>query len=65
MELVNSSVPPEGTAPMDGRRLTMLHQPAGLRSEPMKSLPSATACILRATAQAAPPDEPPLVRFSS
>ena len=61
----NSSSPSPGTRPSEGRRPSTLFQPVGLRSEPKKSLPSATGTIRRATATAAPPLLPPAVRVWS
>ena len=58
----NSGVGPEGTRPSDGRKPNTLFQPAGLRSEPPKSLPSATGSKRNASAAAAPPLLPPAVR---
>ena len=43
----------------------MWFQPAGLRSEPMKSLPSATGSNRSASATAAPPLLPPAERVGS
>src|SRR6202035_3598786 len=50
-----------GTRPADGRRPTTLQKFAGLRSEPPKSLPSASGTIPHASATAAPPLLPPHV----
>ena len=54
-----------GTRPNDGRRPSTLFQAGGLRSEPKKSLPSATGNIRRATATDAPPLLPPADRVWS
>ena len=51
-----------GTRPGVGRRPTTLQKPAGLRSEPPMSLPSASGTKPAARAAAAPPDEPPAER---
>ena len=51
-----------GTRPGVGRSPTTLQKPAGLRSEPPMSLPSATGTNPAASAAAAPPDEPPADR---
>ncbi len=51
-----------GTRPALGRSPNTWFQPAGLRSEPMKSLPSATGSRRCASATAAPPLEPPALR---
>jgi hypothetical protein len=48
-----------GTRPGVGRRPTTLQKPAGLRSEPPMSLPSASGTSPAASAAAAPPEEPP------
>src|SRR5688500_12703153 len=50
-----------GTRPGDGRRPTTLQKAAGLRSDPPKSVPSATGTIPHASATAAPPLLPPQV----
>jgi hypothetical protein len=49
----------EGTRPCDGRRPKTLFQPAGFRSDPPRSLPSAIGSIRCETATAAPPLDPP------
>ena len=56
---------PPGTSPCDGRKPKTLFQAAGLRSEPPKSLPSATGSMSSASATAAPPLEPPAVSAGS
>src|SRR3712207_4032301 len=48
-----------GTRPGVGRRPTTLQKPAGLRSDPPMSLPSASGTSPAASAAAAPPDDPP------
>ena len=62
----NSSLAgPTGTLPGDVRKPKTLFHPAGLRSEPHMSLPSATGSMSSATATAAPPLDPPeLSRWS-
>ena len=50
---------PAGTRPNEGRNPTTLLNAAGLRSEPMKSLPSATGNMRSASDAAAPPLLPP------
>ena len=57
-----SALSSKGTRPWDGRKPTMLLNAAGLRSEPIMSLPSATGTICSASAAAAPPLLPPAVR---
>ncbi|MNL37367.1 hypothetical protein D3C87_1595100 [compost metagenome] len=52
---------PNGTRPADGRMPYTLQNAAGLRSEPPKSLPSATGSMRAASAAAAPPLLPPAV----
>ena len=54
-----------GTRPGLGRRPTTLQKPAGLRSDPPRSLPSARQTIRAASAAAAPPLLPPAVRSSA
>ena len=54
-----------GTRPRDGRMPTTLFHAAGFRSEPPKSLPSATGSIRNASATAAPPLLPPAERDGS
>ena len=54
-----------GTRPQDGRRPTTPQNDAGLRSEPPMSEPSASGTIPAASAQAAPPEEPPAERDGS
>ena len=51
--------PVSGTRPTDGRSPTTPQNAGGLRSEPPRSLPSASAAMPHATATAAPPLEPP------
>src|SRR4051794_6181952 len=53
------SVGHDGTRPSEGRRPTTPQNNAGLRSDPPMSEPSASGTIPDASAQAAPPDEPP------
>ena len=48
--------------PKLGLKPTMPQNPAGMRIEPPPSPPSEKAPMPVATATAAPPDEPPLVR---
>ncbi len=55
----------EGTRPGDGRSPTTLQKLAGFRSEPPRSLPSASASIRAASAAAAPPLLPPELRPGS
>ena len=50
---------PFGTLPGDVRKPKILFHPAGLRSEPHMSLPSANGSMCSATATAAPPLDPP------
>ena len=50
-----------GTRPGAGRKPTTLQKPAGLRSDPPRSLPSAIGSIPEASAAAAPPLLPPHV----
>ncbi len=57
--------PSLGTRPKLGRSETRLAQAAGLRSDPMKSLPSATGSIRKASADPAPPLLPPALRVVS
>ena len=59
------SVGHDGTRPRDGRSPTTPQNDAGLRSEPPMSEPSASGTIPDASAQAAPPDEPPAERVGS
>ena len=59
------SVGHDGTRPSDGRRPTTPQNDAGLRSEPPMSEPSASGTIPAASAQAAPPDDPPAERVGS
>ena len=54
-----------GTRPSDGRRPTTLQKLAGLRSEPPRSLPSASGTMPQASATAAPPLDPPHVFVAS
>ena len=54
-----------GTRPADGLSPTTLQNPAGFRSEPPKSVPSAIGVIPVATATAAPPLLPPHVLVTS
>ena len=54
-----------GTRPWLGRMPKMLFHAAGLRSEPMKSEPSATGSRRCASATAAPPLEPPALTLES
>src|SRR6476660_531558 len=54
-----------GTRPGLGRRPTTLQKPAGLRSDPPRSLPSARQTIRAASAAAAPPLLPPALRLGS
>ena len=54
-----------GTTPSPGLMPTRPQHAAGMRIEPMPSLPCATATMPAATAAAAPPDEPPGVRSRS
>ena len=54
-----------GTRPGEGRRPTTLQKAAGLRSEPPRSLPSASASMPLARDTAAPPLLPPQVRVKS
>ncbi len=54
-----------GTRPWLGRRPNRWFQAAGLRSEPMKSDPSATGSRRCASATAAPPLLPPALRVRS
>lgn len=51
-----------GTRPREGRMPITLLKAAGLRSEPIMSLPSATGSMPRASATAAPPLLPPALR---
>ncbi len=51
-----------GTTPEPGLMPTSPQHAAGIRMEPMPSLPCAAATIPEATAAALPPDEPPGVR---
>jgi hypothetical protein len=54
-----SSAPmPAGTTPRPGLRVTSPHAAAGSRSEPMPSLPWASATAPEATAAALPPELP-------
>ncbi len=48
-----------GTRPTDGRRPTSPQNDAGMRSDPPRSVPSASAIIPLASAAAPPPVEPP------
>ena len=50
-----------GTRPGDGRKPTTLQKLAGLRSEPPRSVPSASGSMPQASATAAPPLLPPQV----
>ena len=52
----------EGTRPGVGRKPSTLQKLAGLRSEPPRSLPSASGNMRAASATAAPPLLPPQVR---
>ena len=54
-----------GTRPRLGRRPTTPQNDAGLRSEPPMSEPSASGTMPDASAQAAPPEEPPADRVGS
>ena len=54
-----------GTVPGVGRRPRTPLQAAGLRSEPPRSLPSASATMRQASATPAPPLEPPAERAAS
>src|SRR5262245_32693311 len=54
-----------GTSPTVGRRATTLLKLAGLRSEPPRSLPSATGRRPAASAAPAPPLDPPAVLVGS
>ena len=54
-----------GTRPGEGRMPTTLQNAAGLRREPPRSLPSASAVMPVASATAAPPLLPPQVRARS
>src|SRR5262249_38246557 len=51
----------EGTRPGEGRNPTTLQKLAGFRSDPPRSLPSASGTIPHASATAAPPLLPPQV----
>ncbi len=53
------------TRPTEGRKPTTLQKLAGLRSEPPRSLPSASATIPHASATAEPPLLPPQVLLGS
>ncbi len=55
----------EGTTPGVGRRPTTPFQAAGLRSDPPRSLPSASGTSRQASATAPPPLEPPADRSVS
>ena len=48
-----------GTSPTDGRRPVMPQNAAGMRSEPPRSVPSASAIMPVASAAAPPPVDPP------
>src|SRR5262245_66389300 len=48
-----------GTRPADGRRPTSPQNEAGMRSDPPRSVPSASAIIPVASAAAPPPVDPP------
>src|SRR5204863_6217173 len=52
-----------GTSPMDGRRPTTPQNEAGMRSEPPRSVPSASAIMPDASAAAPPPVDPPALRL--
>src|SRR5512143_125505 len=54
-----------GTRPGVGRKPSTLQNAAGLRSEPPRSLPSASGSIRAASVTAAPPLLPPHVRVVS
>ena len=60
-----SALSPKGTRPWDGRNPKTLLNAAGLRSEPIMSLPSATGSMRNASAAAAPPLLPPAVLLGS
>jgi hypothetical protein len=51
-----------GTTPLPGLMPTRPVQAAGIRIEPIPSLPCASGTMPAATAAAEPPDEPPGVR---
>ena len=53
----------DGTRPLPGLSPTSPQHAAGMRIEPMPSLPCATATMPEATAAAEPPDDPPGVRL--
>src|SRR5690606_6645948 len=53
---------PAGTTPRPGLMVTRPQFAAGIRSDPMPSLPSARGTIPAATAAALPPEEPPALR---
>ena len=57
--------PTSGTRPNDALKPKRPQQEAGMRIEPPPSEACATASIPSATAAAAPPDEPPLLRVVS
>ncbi len=56
---------PAGTTPWPGLTVTRPQLAAGMRSEPIPSLPSASGTIPAATAAALPPEEPPAERAGS
>ncbi len=56
------SLTPAGTTPVPGLMVTRPQLAAGMRREPMPSLPRAIGTMPAATAAALPPDEPPAVR---
>jgi hypothetical protein len=54
-----------GTSPTDGRKPTTPQNDAGIRSEPPRSVPSASAIMPVASAAAPPPVDPPALFVAS
>ena len=61
----SGATPSRGSAPRVGRRPTTPQWEAGTRTEPLVSVPSASATMPAATATADPPLDPPAIRVGS